>query len=178
MRTVRLRIFFATMSAGQPTKLSTTKRSPFDAEMELLEVPRSIPTWRICDVAIPLCSFLLLRAGTPGVLVNAIEQRLGDLLPVVGAPEHRRFAIVGKAAHLGQYRGHVSRHQNDERRPLHAPVFQTPIDDSKIRVELLLDRGGQSMRLIAAHIGVDTLEKLAEIGDGVSRDIVFRGGQP
>jgi hypothetical protein len=49
MRTSRLSTLRATMSAGQPTKLSTTKRSPFDAEIELREVPRSIPTWRSSD---------------------------------------------------------------------------------------------------------------------------------
>ena len=58
---VRLRTFFATMSAGQPTKLSTTKRSPFDAEIALREVPRSIPTWRIS--AIRSSSFLLRRVA-------------------------------------------------------------------------------------------------------------------
>ena len=50
MSTDRFRLFFATLSAGQPTKESTTKRSPFDAEMALREVPRSMPTWRMSAI--------------------------------------------------------------------------------------------------------------------------------
>ena len=34
----------ATRSAGQPTKLSTTTRSPADVEIALRDVPRSMPT--------------------------------------------------------------------------------------------------------------------------------------
>ena len=50
--------FFATMSAGQPTKESTTKRSPFDAEMALREVPRSMPTWRMSAIFKSLLSHI------------------------------------------------------------------------------------------------------------------------
>ena len=44
MSTSRLRILRETMSTGQPTRLLTTCRCPFEAEMELWEVPRSMPT--------------------------------------------------------------------------------------------------------------------------------------
>ena len=74
------------MSAGQPTKLSTTKRSPFDAEIALREVPRSIPTWEDLGSG--------HSDSFPGVGMNAIEECLRDLLTVFGAAEHRRLAFI------------------------------------------------------------------------------------
>src|SRR5687767_10909006 len=106
------------MSSGQPTKLSTTKRSPFDAEMALREVPRSIPTWRISAILFVsflrgrLCSFLdigLLDIGA-SVSPNPFEECFSDGLPVLRCSQHRRFFFVRDTSDLGQDGRHVRGH--------------------------------------------------------------------
>src|SRR5438270_5789687 len=156
MSTDRLRIFFATMSAGQPTKESTTKRSPFDAEMALREVPRSMPTWRMSAISSP---FLLrcLRGGR--VRVNSLGKRAGDLLPVFGALEHGDLAGVRHAADLGENRGHFGRDEHDERRAFDAPVLEPAVLRLQVREELLLDGGGEALRLVASRVGIDAVEE-------------------
>ena len=62
----RLSTLRATMSAGQPTKLSTTYCSPFDEEMALRDVPRSIPT---------------LSTSLPDCLSAALPNRFSAALP-------------------------------------------------------------------------------------------------
>ena len=68
---------------------------------------------------------------------SAVES-LCDLLPIVGSIEHRRLAIVGKTADFGQNRRHLGGDEDDEWRPLDAPVFQSGIDRLQIGEELLL----------------------------------------
>src|ERR1051326_1913292 len=152
MSTDRLRIFFATMSAGQPTKESTTKCSPFDAEMALREVPRSMPTWRMSAISSPF--FRIFR--------DALEQGAGNLLPVFRALEHRDFVRVRHAADFREDRRHLRRDEYDEGRALDAPVFESAVVRLQVRKELLLDGGGQALRFVAAGVGVDSVERSEE----------------
>src|SRR3954453_10902496 len=174
MRTSRLRTFRATMSAGQPTKLSTTKRSPFDAEIALREVPRSMPT---CSSSSAISTPFLRRVARAGVGVDPVEQRLGDLLPVLRAAEHGRLTLVRKTADLGQHRRHAGGDEDDERRALDAPVLQPRIDAAQAAEELLLQRRGEAVGLVAADVGVDAVEELAQVGHRIAGRSVLVGGE-
>src|SRR5687768_12074013 len=167
MRTSRFRTFRATMSRGQPTKLSTTKRSPLDAEMALLEVPRSMPTLRIS--AILFISFLPTRRVRACIGADALEERPGDLLPVFGRPQHGRFLFVRDAADFREDGRHVRRHQYEERSALHAPVFQPRVFGTKRRVQLLLDDVGELLRFVPPRVGIDAFQQLAHVGHRVPR---------
>src|SRR5688572_15288219 len=175
MSTVLLRTFFATMSTGHPTKLSTTNFSPFDAEIALRDVPRSIPTWSISGWdAISSCSFLLRRVVRRRVCVNPVEESLGDLLAVGIGTQQRRLVSVRQASHLGENRRHVRGYENDEWRSFHAPVLEPRIGFLETRIEVLLNACGQLLRFLAPSVGIHPVEQPAQVRQRISGGTVLR----
>src|SRR5215212_5553189 len=176
IRTSRLRTLRATMSSGHPTKLSTTKRSPFDAEIALRDVPRSMPTWRMSSAMIR-DSFLLRTIIRARIGAAAVEQRVGDLLPVLRAAQHRGLLCIRQATDFRQHGGHVGGDEDQERRPFDAPVFESGIAGAQFGVELVLHDGRELVRLVAARVGVHAVEELAHVAEGVAGDAVLLGGE-
>src|SRR5688500_4906353 len=176
MSTVLLRTFFATMSTGQPTKLSTTNFSPFDAEIALRDVPRSIPTWRISGWdAISSCSFLLLRVICCRVCVNAVEESLADLLAVYIGPQQRRLVCVRQASHLAENRPHVAGHEDDDWSSFYTPALEPGIGFLGTRIEILLTTRGQLLRFLAASVSVPAVQQPAQVRQRISGGAVLRG---
>src|ERR1051325_10403524 len=172
--TSRLSTLRATMSSGHPTKLSTTKRSPFDAEIALRDVPRSMPTWRMSSAMIR-DSFLLRPVVGARVRADAGHQRVGDLLPVLGAGQHRRFLLIGEAADFREHGRHVGGDEDDERRALDAPVFEAGIAGAQFRVELLLHDAGELARFVAPRVGVHAVEQFAHVSQRIPRHAILLG---
>src|SRR5690349_10198501 len=112
----RFRTFRATRSAGHPTKLSTTIRSPADVEIALREVPRSMPTVNTLASLAPMFSGLLVSrwCALVDVGVDAVEQGIRNRLPVLSVAEKRRFFEIRQARHFGENRGHPRRGEDDE----------------------------------------------------------------
>src|SRR6476661_4512503 len=114
----RFRILRATRSAGQPTKLSTTTRSPADVEIALRDVPRSMPTVNTLLASLaPMFSGLLVSrwCALVDVGVDAVEQGVRNRLPVLSVAEQRRFFEIREAGHFGENRRHPRRREDDKR---------------------------------------------------------------
>src|SRR5262249_33255215 len=132
--TSRLSIFLATRSAGQPTKLSMTTRSPVDVEMALREVPRSIPTVNTPFASLAAIPRLLvfLSHALMEVRLNPGKQRVRNRLPVTHLTQKLCLVVVRQTGHFSENRGHSRGGEYDEWRRLHAPIFDIGIYPAQI----------------------------------------------
>src|SRR5258706_2193029 len=140
--TSRLRILRATRSAGQPTKLSTTMRSPVDVVMALRDVPRSMPTVNtppgvrstaISGLPAPT------RSALTEVRVNAVEQRIGNRLPIALPAEQFGLLVVREARHFGEDGRHPGAHEHHEWRRFDAPILNGGVHAPELSEERALD---------------------------------------
>src|SRR5262245_55727147 len=125
-RTSRLRILRATRSAGQPTKLSATMRSPVDVEIALREVPRSIPTVNTPSADLSAAMYGLLapdRSAFAEERMDPVEQGVGNRLPVAWSVEQLGLLVVREAGDFGENCGHLGADEHYKWCRLDAPVL-------------------------------------------------------
>src|SRR6185369_6505548 len=177
--TSRLRILRATRSAGQPTKLSMTMRSPVDVEIALREVPRSMPTVNIPPAC---CSTAMSRLpasprdALTEVRVNTVKQRVGDGLPVALPAEQLRLLVVREAGHLGENGRHPGADEHHERRGFDAPIFQNGVHASEIPEKRTLNRFREPPGFVLPGVEVDLVHEGAQVGQRVAGVAVFVRG--
>jgi hypothetical protein len=134
--------------------------------MELREVPRSIPTWRtsfFSDLGRLRLAFDSVRIGA-----DAGRERRRDVLPVGGLGEELGLFLVRQAGDFGEDRRHLGGEEDDERGGLDPPVVELRIDLAQRFEQRGLHRLRQLVRLLVPHVGVDAVEQLAHVGQGVA----------
>src|SRR5262245_19515871 len=141
--TSRLRIFRATRSAGQPTKLSATMRSPVDVEIALREVPRSMPTVNMPSPPDLSAAMYGLLAPTRSALaeerMNPVEQGVGNRLPVARSIEQLGLFVVREAGDFGENRGHFGADEHYEWCCLDAKVLDAGVYATEVSKKRTLD---------------------------------------
>src|SRR5215467_8697574 len=165
--TSRLRIFRATRSAGQPTKLSATMCSPVDVEIALRDVPRSIPTVNIPSDDLSAAMYRLLaptRSTLAQVRVNPVEQGVGNRLPVARSAQQFRLVVVREAGDFGENRGHSGADQHHEGRGLDAPIPNGWVYATEVSKKRTLDRFRKTFRFVFSGVHVDLIDQCAHVG--------------